>query len=64
MQPIQYSIVIPIFNEEEGLSELYGRLIAVMEKLEQPYEVVFVNDGSTDRSLEIMKGLNSKGRQD
>jgi dolichol-phosphate mannosyltransferase len=59
-QPLKYSIVIPVFNEEENLTELYQRLVAVMDRLEGTFEIVFVNDGSRDRSLDVMLGLHKK----
>ncbi|KYC39087.1 glycosyltransferase [Scytonema hofmannii PCC 7110] len=54
---IKYSIVIPIFNEEEVLPELWHRLSKVLRQLEGFSEVIFVNDGSYDNSLEILKNL-------
>jgi len=55
----RYSIVVPVFNEEKVLNEFYKRLAAGMDKLREDYEVIFVNDGSTDNSLKIMKKMNS-----
>jgi polyisoprenyl-phosphate glycosyltransferase len=49
------SIVIPIFNEAATLPELYRRLTAVLEKGEDDYEIVFVNDGSQDRSWDLIR---------
>ena len=43
---ILYSIVIPVYNEVEVLPVLYDRLTRVMEGLREPYEIIFVNDGS------------------
>lgn len=54
------SLVIPVFNEEPNLEPLYERLEPVLEKLGQPYEVIFVDDGSRDRSIEVMRGLQAK----
>ncbi len=51
------SIVIPIFNEEETLQELWRRLYDVIKASKYQTEVIFVNDGSTDTSLSILKGL-------
>jgi len=45
-----YSVVIPAYNEEEVLEESYKRISAVMESLSEPYELIFVNDGSRDRT--------------
>jgi undecaprenyl-phosphate 4-deoxy-4-formamido-L-arabinose transferase len=52
---MKVSVVVPVFNEEGNLPELLTRLSAVMEGLGRPYELVFVDDGSRDRSLEILK---------
>ena len=48
------SIVIPVYNEEENLPELFRRLFTVMNNLNRPYEIIIVNDGSKDSSLPIM----------
>jgi len=49
------SVVIPVYNEEKVLPRLFERLVPVMEGLKRPYEVVLVDDGSTDQSLAILK---------
>src|SRR5260370_16590052 len=51
------SIVIPIHNEEPSLLPLYDRLTAVLETLQKPYEILFVDDASTDRSFELLANL-------
>ncbi|MEM7103953.1 MAG: glycosyltransferase family 2 protein [Bacteroidota bacterium] len=53
------SIVIPIFNEEKNLPILYDRLSAVCQKLRVSYELIFVNDGSSDGSLEKIRLLSN-----
>ena len=53
-----YSVIAPVFNEEETLPHFYQRIVAVMEGLEEPFEVIFVNDGSRDNSLAIMRDLH------
>jgi len=50
----ELSIVIPVYNEEAGLANLFARLYPAMDKLGLPYEVVFVNDGSRDNSVSIL----------
>ena len=45
------SVVIPVYNEEEGLPLLFERLYTAMDALGRPYEIVFVDDGSSDRSV-------------
>jgi dolichol-phosphate mannosyltransferase len=52
-----FSVVVPIFNEEETLPKLYARLIAVMEGLGEPFELVLINDGSRDASLATLQAL-------
>jgi glycosyltransferase involved in cell wall biosynthesis len=50
-----FSIVIPVYNEEDSLDELLAAIEAAMSELESEYEVVFVDDGSTDGSFEKLK---------
>ena len=54
---MDYSVVIPIYNEEEVLRVCYTRLKEVMDKSEGLYELIFVNDGSHDSSLQILKDI-------
>jgi len=54
------SIVIPSFNEAGNIAELVNRLTAVLNKVPYTYEVLFVDDGSSDNTLETLKGLNSQ----
>jgi undecaprenyl-phosphate 4-deoxy-4-formamido-L-arabinose transferase len=51
------SVVIPVFNEEENLPRLLPRLLPVLDGLARTYEVLFVDDGSRDGSLDILKGF-------
>ncbi|HUJ23372.1 MAG TPA: glycosyltransferase family 2 protein [Bryobacteraceae bacterium] len=51
------SIVIPVHNEERSILPLYDRLTVVAESLHRPYEIVFVDDASTDRSYELLANL-------
>jgi len=55
---MKYSIVIPIFNEEEVIPELWQRLNKVLKELDGDTEVIFINDGSYDSSLELLINLN------
>ena len=57
------SVIIPLYNEEESLPELYAWIQRVMEKNGFTYEVIFVNDGSTDRSWQIIEGLAAQSEQ-
>ena len=50
------SVVVPMYNEEEGAKECVKRLKTVLDGMKCRYEILFVNDGSRDRTLEIMFG--------
>ncbi|MCX7770015.1 MAG: glycosyltransferase family 2 protein [Proteobacteria bacterium] len=54
---MKVSIVIPIFNEEENINLLYERIKFVMDNTKNPYEIIFVDDGSKDNSLNILKKI-------
>ena len=56
-QPI-YSLVIPIYNEEENITEMYRRSHNVMEQLDGDAELILIDDGSRDRSLNMMRELH------
>jgi glycosyltransferase involved in cell wall biosynthesis len=51
------SIVVPIHNEEPSILPLYDRLTAVLEALRKPFEIIFVDDASTDRSFDLLANL-------
>jgi undecaprenyl-phosphate 4-deoxy-4-formamido-L-arabinose transferase len=55
MSTPQLSVVVPVYNEESGLPALFARLYPALDALDIPYEVVFVNDGSRDRSAALLK---------
>lgn len=57
------SVVIPVYNEEAVLEKLYDRLIPVMDKLNKSYEVIFINDGSKDRSTAILQTFHQRRPQ-
>lgn len=54
------SAVVPVFNEEESLKAFYKVLVSNLPNLDKAYEIVFVDDGSTDKTLEILKDLEAK----
>lgn len=56
----KYSIVVPVFNEEETILEMYRRMAAVMDGLDGPCELVLINDGSRDKSIEHMRDLAAR----
>jgi undecaprenyl-phosphate 4-deoxy-4-formamido-L-arabinose transferase len=53
MKPL-LSVIVPVFNEESGLRALFDRLYAALDALDRSYEVVFVDDGSRDRSVALL----------
>lgn len=63
MKNIDYSVVIPIFNEEEIIPELWRRLSDILDRLDSSSEVIFINDGSVDNSLELLKEINHKNQE-
>ncbi len=54
------SIVIPLFNEAENLTSLNDELTKTLNDLSLDFEIIYVNDGSTDGSLDVVKAINSK----
>lgn len=60
MRKRSLSVVVPILNETRGLPALEQRLRAVLDGLGQPWEVVFVDDGSTDGTLQALRQLNAR----
>src|SRR5450432_4835332 len=54
---MQLSVVVPIHNEEPSILPLYDRLTAVLESLQKPYEIIFIDDASTDRSFDLLANL-------
>jgi glycosyltransferase involved in cell wall biosynthesis len=56
-QPVQISVIVPVFNEADTLTELFENLRNEMGRLGRPWEILFINDGSTDGSEEILNEL-------
>ena len=57
------SIIVPLFNEAESLPKLYEWIARVMKENEFSYEVIFVNDGSTDESWQVIEGLKAESEK-
>ncbi len=56
---VDVSVVVPIYNEEGNVAELHRKIIEACNKLEKTYEVIFVDDGSCDNTVEICKDLSN-----
>jgi len=56
---VEYSVIIPIYNEEENISQLDKEIKETMSKISKHYETIYVNDGSNDNSLEELKKLKN-----
>ncbi|MFD2117958.1 glycosyltransferase family 2 protein [Paenibacillus yanchengensis] len=57
---VKYSVIVPMYNEEEVITHTYSRLTEVMQQTEETYELIFVNDGSHDRTLEVINQLKQQ----
>ena len=57
MGKAQVAVVIPVYNEQENLPELMRRLIPVMQGLKKSFEIILIDDGSHDNSLDILKSF-------
>lgn len=55
-----YTLIIPIYNEEAAIAALYDRVSAVMDRLDAPTELILINDGSRDRSLQLIRELHDR----
>jgi len=59
---LKYSIVVPVFNEESVIDEFTRRALEVMDSLGEPYELIFVDDGSTDDSYKVISELHGQDK--
>ena len=57
---IDFSVVVPVYNEEESIGALFEEICQAMNGMKGPYEIVFVNDCSSDKSYGVMKELQGK----
>jgi len=57
VNPLSYSVVVPFYNEQESVAQLYVKIIEVMDAVGEPYEIVFVDDGSKDGTFRLMSEI-------
>lgn len=62
--PIYLSIVVPFYNEESNIELLYSDIRDSVDKIKKPYEINFIDDGSIDRTLEILKSIKANEREE
>jgi undecaprenyl-phosphate 4-deoxy-4-formamido-L-arabinose transferase len=60
VSPVDISVIVPVYNEEANLEPLFQRLVKVLDEMGRSYEVIFVDDGSQDDSLQILRRLHEK----
>ncbi|MEA3479822.1 MAG: glycosyltransferase family 2 protein [Bacteroidota bacterium] len=60
MQQVEYSVVVPVYNSESTLKELFDRISKVFEQLDKSYEVIFVEDGGQDASWDVLDELKAR----
>lgn len=59
-QGLDLSVVIPVLNEEENISDLYSKLKEVLNSLKKSFEIIFIDDGSTDNTPNLIKDLHER----
>lgn len=60
---VEISVVIPVYNEEECINRCFREVDAECQRIGKPYEIIFVNDGSKDKSLDILSNIASDNKQ-
>src|SRR5262250_3807875 len=60
---VRYSVVVPFFNEQENIPPLYMKLTEVMDAIGEPYELVFVDDGSRDDTFKVLSEIYEHDRR-
>lgn len=62
-EPVTYSIVVPFYNEQENIPPLYVRLTEVLDAIGEPYEMIFVDDGSRDNTYKVLLDIYEHDRR-
>ncbi|HPP06992.1 MAG TPA: glycosyltransferase, partial [Syntrophorhabdaceae bacterium] len=56
------SVLVPVLNEEESLPELNARLVKVLDEIKRPYEIIYINDGSTDSTPFLLEKFHNENK--
>jgi glycosyltransferase involved in cell wall biosynthesis len=62
LKQLSFSFIVPVYNEEKNIPLLYSGVNYLMEKIQQEWELIFVNDGSKDNSLQILRKYSRKDK--
>ncbi len=62
-EKVDISVVSPVFNEEENVEELYNELVSALDKIRKKFEIIFVDDGSTDSTFERLKKIRERDKR-
>jgi polyisoprenyl-phosphate glycosyltransferase len=60
---VKYSIVVPAYNEEKNIPILHKKVTSIMNKIDGSWELIFINDGSKDKTLEVLQKLSKKDKK-
>jgi len=52
------SVIVPVYNEEGAAAKLHAEILAMCKTLDRPFEIIFINDGSSDKTVEVLKTLS------
>lgn len=62
-KPVEISAVVPLYNEQESIGQLCSDLKDALDKLNKSYEIILIDDGSTDKTLQLLKGLAGEDKK-
>ena len=63
LKQLNFSFIVPVYNEEENIPLLYSGINELMERIQEKWELIFVNDGSNDNSLPILREYSLKDKR-
>ena len=60
---IDYSIVIPVYNEEKNIEDLHSKILKAMSSINSTFEVIYVDDGSYDKGMDVLLSISKNNRK-